>query len=377
MSEQPWILTVRNFVFSGGAQKGNAFLGALQILEEIWSFCGKNLFTEIEGYAGSSIGALISLACAMQMPVKDIREWFLNQGSTSLMSEVDVTRFYSHCGLLRTDLIRTRVLELMRFRFRHPDKVTFLEFHRNTNKNLKVVTTNISRGVVQIFDHHHSPKAIVADAITMSMAVPFLFEPVEYILNENSQESDFYIDGALYNNYPITLFPSNTVLGFRVRGRNILSKNFTMKEYAASIMMNTMDFYEDKILKYLSREYQERTMTIPLPPCTFWEMMEADRSLRESYIQQGEQTMMNFLFRGFFMGRMLLWLISEMQSEEKNSDNTTEVSTCSPDDDVSLVDERVPAVSCLLDNTQLSEELPSQNTEPEEHKRHTSNFEYS
>ncbi len=363
MAEPPWILSVKNFVFSGGAQKGNAFLGALKILEQIWFFCGKDLFSEIEGYAGSSIGALVSLACAMKIPVKDMQEWFLAQDTTTLMSKLNLTRFYSHCGLLQTDQIRIRILELMRFRFPHPENVTFLGFHQETGKVLKIVTTNISKGVVQIFDYHHSPHALVADAVTMSMAVPFLFEPVEY--------GDFYIDGGLYNNYPITLFPSNTVMGFRVRSRNLLPKKFTMKEYAACIMMNTMDFYEDKILTYLSREYQERTMTIPLKPCTFWEMIEADIPLRKSYMEQGEQTMTNFLFRTFFMGKMLLWMISEFKHlSAPGGDKTNDASTLGDAD-------ADAAPNCLPCNIQLSEESPSQNTEPEVHTPHRSDSECS
>ena len=78
-ASEPWILSVRNLVFSGGAQKGNAFIGALQVLEEIWNFCGRgSLLNQIEGYGGASIGALVALACAMQFKILQIYSSHIN-----------------------------------------------------------------------------------------------------------------------------------------------------------------------------------------------------------------------------------------------------------------------------------------------------------
>ena len=77
--------------------------------------------------------------------------------------------------------------------------------------------------------------------------------------------------------------------------------------------MNTMEFHEDKTIKYLPSEYQEKIVTIHFPPNTFLDMINADKSIRENYMRLGEQSMINFLFRTFFMGQMLLWMLAEMQ----------------------------------------------------------------
>ena len=41
-------------------------------------------------------------------------------------------------------------------------------------------------------------------------------------------------------------------------------------------------------------------------------MINAEKSIREEYMRLGEQSMMTFLFREFFMGQMLLWMMAEM-----------------------------------------------------------------
>lgn len=315
---KPWILSIRNLVFSGGGQKGNAFLGALKVLEEIWNFCGKEtLFSQIEGYGGSSIGALVALGCAMQMSVQELREWFMCQDTKEIITQSleNLTQLYSHGGLLKSEIIREKVENLMKYCFpEDPKKISFLTFYKKTGKNLKVVTSNLSRGTLEIFDYQTTPNASVADTITISMNIPFWMQPFFY----NGQ---WYSDGGLYDNFPITMFPSDSVLGFRVRGTNLLPLKFSFQEYVMCITVNTMDFYEDQILKCLSSEYQERTMTIQFPPSTFIEMINADKTKKEEYIRLGEQSMINYLFREFFMGQMLLWMLAEMQPHGEKADS--------------------------------------------------------
>lgn len=312
-----WIMSVKYLVFSGGAQKGNAFLGAIKILDDVWKFCDRGSFlSQIDGFGGTSVGALLALACAMKLPTCTIREWFLKQDTEMLITEGvnNLRDMYTNCGLLHTEIIANRVINLLKFNYDTEQKcndLTFENLYRDTRKTLKVVTSNLSRGTIEVFDNINTPNVRVVDAVTMSMNIPFLIEPFLH-------NGEWYADGGLYNNFPIMLFPSDGVLGLRIRGKHMLPKSFSFQEYAMYITLTTMEIYEDKFLTCLPTEYQDKTITIQLPPCTLMEMINADRDVKNEYMRLGEQSVINFLFRGFVMGQLLLWMMKLYWEETKS-----------------------------------------------------------
>ena len=170
-----------------------------------------------------------------------------------------------------------------------------------TNKTLKIVVSNLSTGSIEILDHCNTPDVLVVDAVAMSMNVPFLFQPFSY-------GGQWYTDGGLYNNFPVTLFPADSVLGLWVKGKHTLPDPFSFQEYAACITMNTMEFYEEQIVKLISPRYQERIITITCPSHTLLEMINADKDTKKKYICIGAESTVGFLFRGFVWGQILLWI---------------------------------------------------------------------
>jgi len=70
-------------------------------------------------------------------------------------------------------------------------------------KRLYVFGTNLTQQAVQQFSYETTPDVAVADAVRISMSIPFFFEARYY---EQNCSNDAYCDGGVLNNYPIDTF---------------------------------------------------------------------------------------------------------------------------------------------------------------------------
>src|SRR6185312_2731115 len=70
-------------------------------------------------------------------------------------------------------------------------------------KRLYVFGTNLTQQAVQKFSYETTPDMAVADAVRISMSIPFFFEARYFEQNGNN---DAYCDGGVLNNYPIDTF---------------------------------------------------------------------------------------------------------------------------------------------------------------------------
>jgi NTE family protein len=93
--------------------------------------------------------------------------------------------------------------------------ISFRDFFTRTGVELVLTGTNITRHTPGIFSVRHTPNFPVAEAVGISMNLPFLFKPVEVEANVpvdaslDQLETDylgFWVDGGLLNNFPLHAF---------------------------------------------------------------------------------------------------------------------------------------------------------------------------
>lgn len=97
-------------------------------------------------------------------------------------------------------------------------------------KDIYFVGTNLSRCRTEIFSDEHTPDVCITDALRISMAFPFFFKPWNiYVKDKNGKRiknsDDYYIDGGVLVNYPITIFDrikylSNDSMGNDIKGED-------------------------------------------------------------------------------------------------------------------------------------------------------------
>jgi NTE family protein len=203
---------LRNLALEGGGVKGLAYPGALQVMQ------AEGVLPEIENVAGTSAGSIVAALIAlgytpeqMQALMLDLDFKQFEDGSTL----GGPGRFFRKFGWFKGDYF----LEWMQCRVKeqtgNPD-ATFADLHdgRGKFKDLFVVSSDLSRRRSQVFSHEHSPDLPVAQAVRASMSIPLFFEAFsidDALFGETGEKQDLFVDGGVFDNYPIELFDQDGV----------------------------------------------------------------------------------------------------------------------------------------------------------------------
>ena len=194
-------------VCSGGGTKGLMYLGAIQALED--KFGSNYLKENIKGFAGTSAGALTALALMLRLNVSDIKDIVspLFGALKNVVPRPDISLLVGSYGLDKGEELRKTVKYILR-KAGLSDETTFADLNRLLRTKFICCTTNLNRRKIVYLSFETTPSLKICDAVFMSMCVPLLFAPVEYM-------NELYVDGALIENIPLC-FPSNETLYFNV-----------------------------------------------------------------------------------------------------------------------------------------------------------------
>ena len=193
-------------VFSGGAEKGISYIGVLKFLEE------NNLLNRIECMYGTSIGAVIAAVISIGYTSREleylvfktnIRELFLpdDLNIESLINEFGFHEPHKLHKLIRLLLDKKTGIQNITFK-QHFDKY-----------NIKLVITGscLSEYKCYYFNVDNYPDLPIFEAIFISICIPIIFKPITF-------ENKLFVDGAIYDNYPVydasTRYDLNDILGF-------------------------------------------------------------------------------------------------------------------------------------------------------------------
>ncbi|EDO48969.1 predicted protein, partial [Nematostella vectensis] len=190
-----------NLVFEGGGNKGMAYVGVLQILENA------GIMKNIKRVAGASAGAIIATLIALDFDSQDLKE-FLEQDLRRIL----VDHSCGYCSLL-PNLLKgfgwnpgNKLLrwfgEQLKERTGDAD-VTFREVYERFGKELCIVVTNLNQMSAEYLHPKTTPNMPIRRAVRMSIALPGVFQSVREV---NNDMEDVYVDGGLLCNYPIHAF---------------------------------------------------------------------------------------------------------------------------------------------------------------------------
>jgi NTE family protein len=216
-------------VFQGGGVKGLGLIGAL--LE----FADRGWDTWVS-VAGTSAGAIVAayLACGHSpeeaetllrtTPYDSFQDW--GRGGEILGGGWNLIR---HHGLARGEAFRTWFDEQV-------NGATFAEVCGEDGcSRLKLIAADVTRQEMLVLPDDLSnydapgtgqriePLAFrVADAVRMSMSIPYFFQPVE-LVHHDTRRASTIVDGGVLSNFPVWLFDVDhearrPTFGFRLRG---------------------------------------------------------------------------------------------------------------------------------------------------------------
>lgn len=218
-------------VFEGGGVKGVALVGAV----EGFAACG---YTEWKSVAGTSAGAILAAYLAVGHSLKDATstianapyETFEDWGHGGAVAGGALNLIRDH-GLCHGEAFRTWMAEqLGNKRFGDVENL-------DGTTRLKMVATDISRGKMLVlpadladYIDAETGRPIVprdypiADAVRMSMSIPYFFTPVHLTAAADGQQC-LIVDGGVLSNFPVWLFdadpgraPTRPSFGFKITG---------------------------------------------------------------------------------------------------------------------------------------------------------------
>lgn len=200
---------ITNLVFEGGGVKGVAYCGALHELER------RDILAAVTKVAGTSAGAITAALVAAGCTPEELEAAMLDLDFRTFEDGAEIegpVRVVEHYGWFRGKAFLRWMQGQINGKLGSPD-ATFEELMVRRNVDLRVVATNLATRTAQVFSAATTRTVPVAEAVRMSMSIPFFFEAVTF-------DGAVHVDGGAVWNYPIEMFDDPAVnpatIGFRL-----------------------------------------------------------------------------------------------------------------------------------------------------------------
>jgi NTE family protein len=231
-------ITYKNLALEGGGIRGIAYAGAFKVLEE------KGILQNIENVAGSSAGAIAGLLISVGYNAAEIDSILMslpfqkfNDGKGGLIGKY--RRIKNKYGVYKGDKFEDWISSLLLTKTGNAN-LTFKDLHNKKNesskyKNLYITGTNISKQRLEIFSFETTPNFKISTAVRISGGIPLYFSPIvlddslkPVKKNDTTRFVNFYVDGGMMCNYPISLFDTCKLGGNPLFCNNLLFNKQTL-----------------------------------------------------------------------------------------------------------------------------------------------------
>lgn len=185
---------IKHLVLSGGGMLGISYIGLVKYLEENLP---NPIINNLKSITGCSAGALFGTLIAIGYTYTEMINLAKNMNFKEYMviNAESIINFMKLKGLESGKNLNTFVKKCIKDKVGNED-ITFKEIKKKFNIDLQIGVTNLSKSRFEIMNSTNTPDIPVHKAISASIAIPFVFEPVVF-------GEDVYCDGGLLNNLPI------------------------------------------------------------------------------------------------------------------------------------------------------------------------------
>lgn len=190
-------LPITNLVLEGGGVKGIAYVGALEVLDDL------KILDKIENVAGTSAGAITACLVSLRYSSAEIKSIVFDLDFNSFEDRKNPLRIATKYGLYAGDAFLKWITKLI-VRKGLDAKATFADLKDAGYRNLKVFGTDLYTKGLQEFSFDETPEAIVAEAVRASMSIPLFFKSWQF--SNGIPNDHIYVDGGVVLNFPINTF---------------------------------------------------------------------------------------------------------------------------------------------------------------------------
>jgi NTE family protein len=205
-------------VFEGGGARGPALVGGVAALEK------QNI--TFRAVAGTSAGAIVASLVAAGYSASELLNMMLDkdfQDFKDPVSRIPVLRHliaWQQMGFYKGDEFYRWIREKISLKI--TGKRNCSPSFKDLPIPLTVIATDLHNKREIVFSKNNSPELPVADAVRMSMSIPYFFRPVRF-------GSSLVVDGGLISNFPAWIFQQEEnlarlpILGLRLEPDDLYS----------------------------------------------------------------------------------------------------------------------------------------------------------
>lgn len=198
--------------FAGAGVNGLAYVGVLQSLEE------RDIRRKIKYWIGTSAGSIIATFSALGASVDFILKClegvdfnlFIDYGGSipskswwgKLRNYYSATELFSKLGLARGTHFNSWIRACIN-KLGYPPNLTFTQLYHQTGNHLVSVGACLNGFDALYMSRSSFPHMSIADAMHISMIIPYIFQPVVIQDHLNDPITRMVLDGGLLDNYPL------------------------------------------------------------------------------------------------------------------------------------------------------------------------------
>ena len=184
-------INIKHLVLSGGGLLGISYIGLFKYFEE------KDYIKNIQSITGCSAGAIFGSLLAIGYTYNELNSLvksmifkeYLTINVDSILNFTNTKGFESgtNLNLFIRKCIKNKTGN---------ENITFSQIQEKYNIKLQIGVTNLTKNKFELLNNTTSPELPIHKAISASVAIPFIFEPI--VIN-----NDIYCDGGVLDNLPI------------------------------------------------------------------------------------------------------------------------------------------------------------------------------
>lgn len=240
-----------SLLLSGGGTRGIIYVGLFKKILE--------LNIQFKRIVGVSIGSIFGLLYLLDYSFDEMYKILIETDFTKLQSRIKISNFINNYGIDSFTNIKLWIEKLITQKGLNYN-ITFSEFYNINKVHYQVISSNLEKYTLTIFDYIKTPNIRIIDAIRMSCSIPFLFIPMKY-------NGDIHIDGGLIDNFPIDLLQEDLpyVIGILINTEyKIQYKINNILNYSQAVV-NTLlqNRVNDKRVRYIN--YKSNIIEIKIP----------------------------------------------------------------------------------------------------------------
>jgi predicted acylesterase/phospholipase RssA len=237
-----------HIILSGGGMKCLSYVGAFQELEE------RGMLKNVKQFSCVSAGGLMAFIYTIGYTLEEIFNItkLLDFSTVQNIDEDILLNGFLNFGIDNGKNLEKFIESLLKHKG-YNRELTFQQLYNIKKVILKFYAVDLNEGLLKEFSVNTTPNISILFALRASMSIPGYFTPLQ-----DPETNHYYVDGALLNNYPITLVDDKNVLGlaFDYTARPI-EKIECIQSYFYQLIVCLYDKLEQ-----IPLQYKEKTIYI-------------------------------------------------------------------------------------------------------------------